>query len=348
MSRIQHKIISVTSENANTQLPASDTAETEDAHDCAGASDNETSSGEDDDNSFGVCEKELPPEWHDNHWDKVVEYESPWQGWVEAETNWPSSHLDLHDRSIPNDALYKDPFTQQWLSKLSTLQPQDFQNLALAQSGWNDIVIPKIPLFKHEAGDEYQMKVVLYPRAPYVSCPAVPDVPWQDRANLVAQVRYRLPLPEHTSLNTPSYPRYVISLTVRTTTRYPEHRKSKEPVTERTDYEVVVDIEHQDMPLWILCAQRTLREHVEDEGWFVPHLPIFKGLMQQDEGLGYDIACILDSIRRLGVQEPGQPTFEEACDLVGRTRAVGDPGYLYVSKAKDQEIANEMEIRSGK
>lgn len=93
------------------------------------------------------------------------------------------------------------------------------------------------------------------------------------------------------------------------------------------------------MPLWLLCSRRQLQERVW-EGWFPPQLPIFKGLIK-NEDYGYDVACILDSVHRLGAQGPDQPNFESACELVRKTHSVLDPAALRASKTKMEELMGE-------
>lgn len=69
-----------------------------------------------------------------------------------------------------------------------------------------------------------------------------------------------------------------------------------------------------------------------------PTVPIFQGLMRNGD-YGYDAACILDSIHRLGVQGPEQPTLQEACRLVRKTLTVVDPGSMSVSQRKMEALS---------
>lgn len=139
------------------------------------------------------------------------------------------------------------------------------------------------------------------------------------------QIRYRLPPPSDSQhLPLPKFFIPLETLHIRTTKRYPIHYGGKVPLTEMTDYGIVLDAERDSMPVWIMCSRRQLQERVEGEGRDTPQLPIFGGGMQ-NEDFGYDTACILESVHQLGSQPLD---FQAACDLVRRTRAVADPASL--------------------
>lgn len=91
----------------------------------------------------------------------------------------------------------------------------------------------------------------------------------------------------------------------------------------------MLDAESENMPLWIFCSRRMLRERYETYGELNPQLPIFNGTMK-NEDYGYDAACILESVHRLG----GQPGLEEACEMMRKTRAVLDPDSMNAPVAK--------------
>lgn len=56
----------------------------------------------------------------------------------------------------------------------------------------------------------------------------------------------------------------------------------------------------------------------------------------QFERYGYDAARILDSVHKLG---PGErPSYQEACELVRRTRAVVDPLVTEAPSSKMEEL----------
>ena len=74
------------------------------------------------------------------------------------------------------------------------------------------------------------------------------------------------------------------------------------------------------MSVWLLCSRSTLKEHRQALTGRNPQLPIFKGSMHCEE-FGYDAACMLDLVHRLG----DRLNYEGTCDMVRRTRAVVDP-----------------------
>ncbi|KAI3390247.1 hypothetical protein diail_11043, partial [Diaporthe ilicicola] len=63
---------------------------------------------------------EHPLQWHGDHWDELLDYESPYVDTWEGE-QWMYSHLELGDRSVSNEQLYTNPDTQHWLQKLAHL-----------------------------------------------------------------------------------------------------------------------------------------------------------------------------------------------------------------------------------
>ena len=110
--------------------------------------------------------------------------------------------------------------------------------------------------------------------------------------------------------------------------------KDRNPPTEITDYTVVIDAAHEDLPVWLLVSRPILRDRAEYEGKDHPQLPVFKGLLK-DESYGYDSACIFRSVRDLA----GPTDFEEVCELVGKTRAAVDPGILNTAEEKMAELS---------
>lgn len=289
----------------------------------------------------------VPRESHADHWDEVISYDSPWKDWTDPGLGgWMNRFCELHEKSLTNDALSRCALTQQWLQKLAGLRRRDLPALDDPFLGGASAGRPVVPLFAgDDDGDEYQLRLHLRDFLAGVRCPAAaPAVQRVDSADPLVQIRYRLPPPPPTTPDPPVLPRFGIplgTLAVRTKARYPEHWLSDEPLTERTDYGVMLDPESEAMPLWLLCSRRQLRDRDEENGWHVPQLPIFKGLMKKSDDYGYDAACILDSVHRIGAQGPDRPTFEETCELVRRTRAVVDPGSMYASKKMLEEIVGE-------
>lgn len=309
--------------------------------------------GEDDDP--GLLDEEdveqEPLQWHNDHWDQVYNYDSFYVDNHELEIyqDWNSSHIRRGERSTSNDSLYDNPVTQQWQSKLARLTRSDLHTLTHGDQGY---VEAKLPLFQDDhldTGGEYQIDLHLGRRKPGLVQTKCPQDPVSyDESQLskpLIRVTYQLPPPEEAtpaSYQGIPFPRFGIqlgTLTVRTNFHRAEKLRAtldRPPGTEYTDFQVILDAEHEAMPIWIMCSRQTLRERRSQFGRGWPNLPIFKGLMggDGDGEFGYDAACILDSVHRLGER----PSFEEACDLVQRTRAVVDPGIRWAPLAKLEEI----------
>ncbi|KAG6355473.1 hypothetical protein INS49_003435 [Diaporthe citri] len=259
--------------------------------------------------------EENPLQWHGDHWDELLDYESPYiDAWPGEE--WLTTHLELDDRSVSNEQLFNNPGTQYWLPKLAGLARSDFTTLKFAPGRF---LPAKIPLFTDdETGDEYQIALRLSDKFIYTDCPRDP-VPFNERAEPLSRVFYQ-EVPAETTQQHAELPRFIIPLgplAVRTKFRVPDPESSDSPPTDLTDYQVVLDAENEAMPLWLLCSRRTLKEHHQAYGGRNRQLPIFKGLMEHEE-YGYDAACMLDSVQRLR----DCLSYEESCDMVRRTRAV--------------------------
>lgn len=284
--------------------------------------------------------EENPLEWHHDHWDEVDDYESPYtttwpgEGWLSTRIHWDKD-------SIPNDKLYKNPRTQQWLHKLGSLTRQD---LPTVKFPYLRSLTAHLPLFvDEETGAEYQILMHLKDELAEITCPKI-SAPFETRAPPLRRIRYRLLQPDDETIqSSPPLPRFIVplgTLAVRNAIRHPELYNPTNPTTELTDYQVVLDAESEAMPLWILSSRRFLQERYERFGKSNLQLPIFKGLMQ-DEEYGYDAACILESVHRLG----DRPTLQEACDMVLKTRAVVDPGSMCASIEKMEEIIGGPYVR---
>lgn len=305
----------------------------------------------DEDGSESEYEHEHYQERHDDHWDEVV-YWSPWTNWVHTGDGWPHNFMRSRELSKSNEDLLKDPDNQRWLRKLSQFQQKDLPSLKVWAKG-----NPRIPLFKDEAsGDEYQihLNLGLLTGLTRINCPKnmVPSPenpePWKYRADPLYQVRYRLQTDDlHGSRReTAPIPKFIIplgKLAVRTSLREPWQTlstKDEPPPTELTDYLVVIDAGHEDLPVWILVSQSILRDRMEHEGRDYPQLPIFRGAMR-DVQYGYDTACVFRSVRDLGGQGLGQRGFDEACKLVDSTRCKVDPGFMHVGEDKMAELSGK-------
>lgn len=299
----------------------------------------------------------------------MIDYYNPY-----AECNWPgedwfTTHIETLENSVSNETLCADPITQHWLQTLSSLQRQNLPSLEFdpdpGHPNWFGGVRrePLIPLFRDkDTGDEYQLRLHFSSGLAHIWCPAVNpqlNLPLQKEHPLLL-VRYRLPQPEPKETPTgiengeissqpplllPHFLRPLGVLAIRSTGRYPDFYLGPEPLTEITDYYVMLDVGSESLSVWILCSRRRLRDRAhEEQGCVTPICPIFKGQMLEKEdpensdGYGYDAACILDSVRRLGTCD-----FQEACELVGQTRAIADPGRVLglVLDSKWKEIIGD-------
>lgn len=205
----------------------------------------------------------------------------------------------------------------------------------------------KIPLYRDEnTGDEYQIAFHLRSSLVYAFYPQHP-VQYDDAVRAIAlrRILYHAPPPERQmpqdAIELPRFGLVIGTLTVRRV----RTTASLAKVTEWTDYQVVLDTERAAMPLWILCPRRRLQERDELFNGLAPNPPIFRGLMRPDDvsdtdppaqavpahdpisvtrPLGYDAACILVSVHRLGPAE--RPSYHDACEMVRKTRGGGGSG----------------------
>ena len=262
--------------------------------------------------------------WHDDHHDKI-------ENELEDEVDWINDCVGNSENNRTNAQLYEDEATQDWLKMLSRLPLDSISALI------DHPVSPcRIPLFKDNDSDEYQINLGSPTSLPEAICTRFRDAP-QPSAKLLFHLKGCKPFPPSEDEQTPSIPKSIIhlgSLDVGTTSRYPDYIRTKDRVTERTDYDVVVDIESEGMPLWLIGSRRRLDQRAGGVGYVepIPPLPIFDGLMGDLES-SYDAACILPSIQKLGSREQGiqESDFQLACDLVRKTRAIIDPVAIPIS-----------------
>lgn len=317
---------------------------------CESEDDSESDSDYDEGEFHPPDPPERPKEWHNDHWDEVVEYYNPYAECIYPGEDWISTHIDEAEYSVSNEKLSTEPITQHWLQILSGLQYQSLPSIRFtvdptcASLPGGVRRFPIIPLFKDDnTGDEYQLQLDLSSSLSRIWCPVVnPQSNLPIKTHPLILVRYRLPQPEPKSagidhqedsrpsqLLLPHYFRPLGTLAIRNTARYPDYTLGREPLTEPTDYNVMLDVGSESLSVWLVCSRRRLRDRAhEEQGIVYPVFPIFKGQMLESEdgngdGYGYDVACIMESVRQIGSW-----SFEEACELVGRTRAIADPGRL--------------------
>lgn len=289
---------------------------------------------------------------HNDHWDTTDTLNSwsktsaPTNDWV---NDWINDWVMMDEDSLSNQELYKLPEVQENLYKLANLSRADLPRLKVMLEARYDLALGRIPLFKDENGDEYQIKLSSILSLPKISCRFNPG-----NGSGLSRPLYLLRGRDPTELSaeagaSASLPRYAIvlgNLEVRTTSRYPEDIDTEEPITERTDYCIIVDAESKEMPMWIVVCCQALKDRAKGYYYHEPisPLPIFRGLMKDENGY-YDSACILSSLHQLSTSHTTASTaaFSEACDLVRKTRAIRDPAAYQLHKDQFQKyVANEL------
>lgn len=275
-----------------------------------------------------------PRERHEDHWDELDEY-SPWRQFEDG-GNWFNNFVHVNRFSFPSNTLYQDQAVKDCLRTLSVLRPEEYPTL-IAAANMNALMIP---LFKDSSnGDEYQCRVTCINRLTSILCPTAGAARGEELSGLVSEIRLGTPLMgEAEPLR--RVPKYVIplgTLQLRTGGRYPDIWRSRDFITETMDYHIMIDVGNQALPVWILTSRIQLRDHVEEDGDDIPQLPIFRGLMMNDE-YGYHAACILSSVHQLNDSPSAEPDFEKVLRLVSKTRSAGDPRAIRVTKEKEASI----------
>ncbi|KAK4209606.1 hypothetical protein QBC37DRAFT_391115 [Rhypophila decipiens] len=259
---------------------------------------------------------------HGDHFDTLTDY-TPWtcvfyggdcfdwfDRWVEVSDSWTIKKMISWRPQVL-------PYTR----KLAGLKREDMIEFA------NNWILPTpIPLFKDpESGDEslalQSMPDRTQLQVSYFSFKAEVFPPSATQELQPKQER-----------KPPRYAVYIGCLKVRTTTFRGlqldlESLEEPPPVTEKTDWNVIIDVEDENYPVWIVASRQQLKDHYHDQGEdYEPlfPLPIFWGLMS-DESADYDCACILVSIHRLGLDNPMAPDFSEVLDIIRSTRCIIDP-----------------------
>ncbi|KAK3314873.1 hypothetical protein B0H66DRAFT_593533 [Apodospora peruviana] len=272
---------------------------------------------------------------HDNHWDEIVP--------DDVIVDW------LHDgpalapeEYITNESLYKnerlgknDVIPGDWMAKLASLRPERVPDLIEAHNEaerfrkryvWDPA--RRIPLCTDEEGREYQIKLSLSASGlDMIDCPEF--TAWgrfgdEEMRCVLFGIRDRLPYRPPSSPakggGMPELPKLAASLGYLEVGTIDLSDGLMSSVS--TDYEVIMDVGSDDMPLWIMAPQQCLKDRAMAAQRSVvrPLVPIFRRMMD-DGGCLYDVACILSSVRKLG----GRVSYAESCELVSKTRAVIDP-----------------------
>lgn len=255
---------------------------------------------------------------HGDHYD-TLNTGNPWTFNEIHEDNidFNSDWVRMCEDSVSNEELYTERTTQAWLQTLANLSRQ---NIRAFYSSLHDIRRQCIPLFEAEDGDEYQISLWPSTSLADITCPT----DFRKATSPLMMLRSRISV-SLDDCKTP-IPKLVIQLgylEVRTSYRLP----GEDPDTEMTDYSVMVDVEHEDMPVWLFVSRQQLKDRMLAATFPEPilPLPVFRGLMQ-DEEKTYDTACILPSIRQLCTAgEATKTMFSEVCERVRATRCIVDP-----------------------
>ncbi|KAH8896967.1 hypothetical protein GQ53DRAFT_761036 [Thozetella sp. PMI_491] len=298
---------------------------------------------EDDEEDWSAGEQEGTEECETQHGDHLdtTTFENPFGN--EWTADWHSCWYSKDERSFSNDHYYDNEVTQRWMRALSCVRRNSISVLVERRDRDGGC---QIPLFKGTNGWEYSIGLDIGRMTlPSTRCPAVlGDSPHVAPSLFELKARSQDAVTSATG-SAPPFPRFVVYLGVlgvRSDARYPQHFTVPTVLTETTDYKVVVDVDSDDMPLWILAPRSQQQLRLTGPYRSRPNpvhpLPMFNGLLE-NEDVGFDCACIIPSIRRLGVRPPGPgaPSYHEACELIQKTRAVIDPAALRLPVEK---IAN--------
>ncbi|KAK7750140.1 hypothetical protein SLS62_007889 [Diatrype stigma] len=340
----------LSSDSLSPTLVNEDTGETESIG--SPESNHDTEIGEDDEDfmySSDSDDGEEPTETqkrHEDHWD-LITFRNPWTD--EWSADWQNNWIRRGKESLTNEELYENTTTQQWMKALGSIQHRCI-SLLMIPRGSDGCTIP---LFEGGNGWQYQVRLAIggHP-LPRIRCPSVLTDQQLMAESLFQLERCIQTEPGPSAERAPTLPKLAAPLGrlwVRNNARYPDYFRTAEPVTEYTDYFVVVDVEHEDMPLWILAPRAQLQKRLDNAsypGTPVLPLPIFGGLMSKEDDSGYDCACIIPSLRSLGRRppDPDATSFQDACELVRKTRAVIDPAALLLPEERVSEFMGGVSL----
>ncbi len=285
-------------------------------------------------------------EQHGDHVDTTIFYNPFGNEWTAA---WHNNWYVKDEHSLTTDEVYNNVVTKFWMDALSRVNRNAISLLVEYRTG-----SCRVPLFKDRNGWEYQIGLSIgHMDLPSIYCPNVSGSP--PLAVPLFELKARTQVPEAKATEqAPNIPKFAVQLgrlSIRNDARYPQSFTVPTTLTERTDYKVIVDVDSEDMPLWILAprSQQQLRLSGPYTTWPNPTrpLPIFNGLLENDD-IGYDCACILPPVRRLGTRppDPDAPSFDKACELIRNTRATIDPAGLRFPRDKVKEFNGGVPLQS--
>ncbi|CAH0057812.1 unnamed protein product [Clonostachys solani] len=263
---------------------------------------------------------------HESHSDRIT-WENPWETSVDSEKRWPPETRTFEgDASMSNPDYDQLAITQKCVKSYQTLSRDKAEKVL---SAWHGPELRAIPLFDAN-GDDYRINFTSRATLYSVYCPTRLEGTDANAALSFFELTPRLPTTGHHSLPLPKHVVHLGNLQVRTKSHGAKPRSKSELseapyFNEMTDYTIIVDVGHQDMPLWIVSPRARLDIRAGLKNLALRPLSIFDGSMATKSG-DHDIACILPSIRDLSLDpERRQAMYREACELVRQTRATVDP-----------------------
>ncbi|CAG9947216.1 unnamed protein product [Clonostachys rosea f. rosea IK726] len=263
---------------------------------------------------------------HESHSDRIT-WENPWEWSLESDKRWPPETrtpegLGASMSNVDYDQL---EVTRKCIKTYQALSREKAEKVL---STWHGPDLHAIPLFDAN-GDDYRIDFTSRATLYSVYCPTRLEGTDSNAALSFFELSPRLSTGRH-SLPLPKHVVHIGNLLVRTKAAGAKPRSkselSKAPYcNDSTDYTVIVDVGHQDMPLWIVSSRARLDIRAGLKNLTLRPMPIFDGSMATENG-DHDIACILPSIRHLSLDpERRQAMYHEACELVRQTRATVDP-----------------------
>ena len=293
------------------------------------------SSDSDDEEDYETQER------HEDHWDTIY-FTNPWSD--EWTADWLNNWVERGERSATNEDLYKNATTQQWMKAFTSMRRNRISPLTRPRLSGKCT----IPLFQDGNGWQYQVRLIIADiPLPVIRCPSTLPGSQSCSSSLFSLVRRIQIEPGLAAEDAPTPPKLAVplgKLIIRNNARGAGSPRSY--LTEYTDWSVVVDVEHEDMPLWLLAPRAQLQKRLDNPSYPIEplrNLPIFDGLLQKEDDCEYDCACILSSLHRLGKSppDPDAPSFQEACEMMRKTRATVDPAAILLPKERIQDFIGD-------
>ena len=244
--------------------------------------------GEDDDKSTSDYESFSEVElwdgvWrekHNGHWD-MIDYDDPWHD--EDGPTWWVGWVSMSPHNETNRSLYETEKVREWMQTVAN-PDQACRTMFMHWPAVNTRAT-KIPLFKGDNGWEYQVSLcggVGELPLPGIHCPRVVPKGSYSSTRMFRLVPRALPHgangEEAQGRKLPELCLTLGRLTVRNNARV---KGREEWVTESTDYDVVLDVGHPDIPVWLFAARLILEGRLSTPYYPEPIRPlsVFNGLL---------------------------------------------------------------------